>query len=75
MQVKRNKSDYCWNFNTSVPCKFGARCKFIERYKYCDSPSHGVNACQKLQRKTGSNNGNGQNNAGTSTGSAQMEKK
>ena len=50
---KRNKSDYCWNFNKGVPCKFGNKCKFIERCKYCDSPSHGVNACQKLLKKTG----------------------
>ena len=51
MQVRRNKSDYCWNFNKGVPCKFGTRCKFIERCKYCDSPTHGVNACHKLQKK------------------------
>lgn len=57
MQVRRNKSDYCWNFNKGVPCKFGARCKFIESCKYCDSPSHGVNACVKLQKKE--NNGRG----------------
>ena len=53
MQVRRNKSDYCWNFNKGVPCKFGPRCKFIERCKYCDSPTHGVNACTKLQKKEG----------------------
>ena len=53
MQVRRNKFDYCWNFNKGVPCKFGARCKFIGRYKYLDSPSHGVNACVKLQKKEG----------------------
>ena len=57
MQVKRNKSDYCWNFNRGVPCKFGAKCKFIERCKYCDSPSHGVNACQKLQKKESTSTG------------------
>ena len=51
MQVRRNKSDYCWNFNKGVPCKFGAKCKFVERCKYCDSPSHGVHACHKLQKK------------------------
>ena len=51
MQVRKDKSDYCWNFNKGVRCKFGARCKFIERCKYCDSPSHGVNACQKLLKK------------------------
>ena len=48
---KRNKSDYCWNFNKGVPCKFGSKCKFVERCKYCDSPSHGVNAGVKLQQK------------------------
>ena len=54
---QKKKSDYCWNFNRGVPCKFGNKCKFIERCKYCDSPSHGVNACNKLQKKmeTGGN--------------------
>ena len=68
MQVRRNKSDYCWNINKGVPCKFGARCKFIERCKYCDSPSHGVNACVKLQRKE--NNGGKSTSASSNTGSA-----
>ena len=49
--AKRKASDYCWNFNKGIPCKFGARCKFVERCKYCDSPSHGVNNCFKLQKK------------------------
>ena len=68
MQVSRNKSNYCWNFNKGVPCKFGAKCKFIERCKYYDSPSHGVNTCQKLQKKEGFKAGgsNGNNNAGSS---------
>ena len=57
MQVRRNKSDYCWNFNKGVPCKFGSKCKFIERCKYCDSPSHGVNACAKVSRKEGNKTG------------------
>ena len=73
MQVRRNKSDYCWNFNKKVPCKFGAKCKFIEMCKYCDSPSHGVNACVKLQKKENyrapSNAQNGSSN-GTGTGAA-----
>ena len=55
-QTERNKSDYCWNFNKGVPCKFGPKCKFIERCKYCDSPSHGVNSCFKLQKKEGNKN-------------------
>ena len=64
MQVRRNKSDYCWNFNKGVPCKFGAKCKFIERCKYCDSPTHGVNACSKLQKKEGNKSGFTQSSAG-----------
>ena len=48
----KKKSDYCWNFNRGVPCKFGTKCKFIERCKYCDSPSHGVNNCVKLLKKS-----------------------
>ena len=47
----RKKSDYCWNFNKGVPCKFGNRCKFIERSNYCDSPAHGVHACPKIKKK------------------------
>ena len=47
----KKKSDYCWNFNKGIPCKFGAKCKFLERCKYCDSPSHGVNNCFRLQKK------------------------
>ena len=51
VQGRRNKSDYCWNFNKGVPCRFGAKCKFIERCKNCESPTHGVHACHKLQKK------------------------
>ena len=28
-----------------------AKCKIIERCKYCDAASHGVHACPKLQKK------------------------
>ena len=66
-QVKRNKSDYCWNFNKGVPCKFGSKCKFIERCKYCDSPSHGVNACTKLQKKEASRGATATGQTSTST--------
>ena len=39
------------------------------RCKYCDSPTHGVNACMKLQKKErvsgqGANNSNAPNAAG-----------
>ena len=54
---KRNKSDYCWNFNKGVPCKFGNKCKFVEKCKYCDSSAHGVHACPKLQKRTGTGAG------------------
>ena len=64
MQVRRNKSDYCWNFNKGVPCKFGAKCKFIECCKYCDSPTHGVNSCFKLQKKEGYKANQGQSGSG-----------
>ena len=47
----RRKSDYCWNFNRGVPCKFGNRCKFIKRCSYCDSPNHGVNVCIKAKKR------------------------
>ena len=30
MQVRRNKSDYCWNFNKGVPCKFGENANLLK---------------------------------------------
>ena len=47
------RSDHCWSFNKGMPCKFGKNCKFIERCSYCDSASHGVYICPKLERKEG----------------------
>ena len=75
MQVRRNKSDYCWNFNKGIPCKFGNRCKFVERCKYCDSRSHGVHACHKLQRKEGSFGNSNNNNNSSSGGTAPHKQK
>ena len=49
---KRKKPDYCWNFNKGLVCKYGKKCRFVERCSYCDSPTHGVNACTKLEEKT-----------------------
>ena len=48
---RRPKSNYCWSFNKGVNCKFGKNCRFIERCSYCDSPTHGVHACPKLDKK------------------------
>ena len=50
-QGKRIKSDYGWSFNKGLKCKFGKSCRYIERCSYCDSVSHGVVACPKLERK------------------------
>ena len=47
----RRKSDYCWNYNKGLKCKFGKNCKFIERCSYCDGGNHGVINCPKLQQK------------------------
>ena len=47
----KRKLDYCWSFNKGVKCKFGKKCKFIERCSYCDSPSHGVVNCDKLDKR------------------------
>ena len=47
------KPDYCWNFNKGIRCKFGKKCRFIERCSYCDSTNHGVYSCHKLQKKQG----------------------
>ena len=69
--TRRKSSDYCWNFNKGVPCKFGNKCKFIERCKYCDSPTHGVNSCPKLQKKN--EPGNKQGNSGQQARHAAQE--
>ena len=45
---RRNKSDYCWNFNKGLKCKFGKACRYVERCSYCDSPLHGMVSCPKL---------------------------
>ena len=49
--TKRNKNDYCWSFNRGQICRFGNKCKFIERCSYCDSGAHGVHVCPKLDKK------------------------
>ena len=55
---QKPKSDYCWSFNKEVKCKFGPKCRFIERCSYCDATSHGVISCPKLAKKNGSNGRN-----------------
>ena len=51
VQANKKKKDYCWSFNKGVKCKFGRKCKFIEHCSYCDSNSHGVVNCDKLDKK------------------------
>ena len=54
---KKGVPDYCWNFNKGIPCKFGRKCTYMERCKYCDSPNHGVYVCPKLKNKRNSDQG------------------
>ena len=68
--TKRKKSDYCWNFNKDVPCRFGKKCRFIERCSYCDSPSHPIIRCSKA-KKNGSDAPSQRGNAGAETASTQ----
>ena len=51
-QNLKKKPDYCWNFQKGIDCRYGKRCRFIERCSYCDSPNHGVFACKKLEAKS-----------------------
>ena len=44
---------YCWNFNKGVPCKYGKKCRFIEKCSHCDSTEHPVLSCPKLVDKPG----------------------
>ena len=48
---KGRKPRYCWNFNKGIPCKFGPKCRFIERCSYCDSPAHRLVTCPKAPEK------------------------
>ena len=50
---KRKKSDYCWNYNRGVKCKYGNKCCFIERCSFCDSPSHHLLTCPQAEKKAG----------------------
>ena len=50
-KFNRKKNDYCWSFNRGNKCKFGKRCRFIEHCSYCDSPTHGLVNCEKLDKK------------------------
>ena len=49
----KKKLDYCWSFKKGVKCKFGRKCEFTERCSYCDSPSHRVVNCEKLNKRDG----------------------
>ena len=49
---KRKKPDYCWNWNKGIACKYGKKCRFIERCSYCDSANHGLNQCPKAADKS-----------------------
>ena len=45
------KSNYCWGLNGKGNfCKFGERCKFINKCSYCDSTQHGKTKCPKLSK-------------------------
>ena len=63
---RRKSSDYCWNFNKGIPCKFGKKCRFIERCKYCDSTAHGIHVCPKLEAKKNGDQQFGQQQPSTS---------
>ena len=47
---KKCKPEYCWNFNKGLVCKYGKKYRFIERCSYCDSDSHGIVKCNKLEK-------------------------
>ena len=47
---KKKKADYCWNFNKGITCKYGKKCRFVERCSYCDADSHGIVKCPKLEK-------------------------
>ena len=48
---KGKKNIHCWNFNKGIKCKYGNQCRFIERCSYCDSPSHPIIQCPKIDKK------------------------
>ena len=48
---KRKKPQHCWNFNKGQVCKYGAKCRFVERCSYCDSAAHGIVNCPTADKK------------------------
>ena len=71
------KAQYCWPFNRGY-CKYGKKCRYINRCSYCDSPKHGRNSCYKLNGKSTSNNsssngGGGKRNSGNGNGGAKQQ--
>ena len=59
---KREKSDYCWNYNKGVKCKYGPKCKFIEWCSYCDSSAHHLLTCPKVAAVKKTNDGGDHHN-------------
>ena len=47
----KTKSDYCWNFNKGLKCRYGNHCRFIERCSCCDAVLHPVIECPKASDK------------------------
>ena len=47
----KKKPNYCWAFNKGV-CKFGQKCKFVNRCSYCDQANHGIYCCLKQLKET-----------------------
>ena len=46
----KRKLDNCWNFSKGLVCKYGKKCRFIERCSYCDSDTHEIVKCNKLEK-------------------------
>ena len=48
---KRKKTQHCWNFNRGQVCKYGHKCRFVERCSFCDSGAHGIVNCPTADKK------------------------
>ena len=47
---KRKGMAYCRHFNKGEKCKYGNKCRFVERCSHCDAQDHWVIACPKLKK-------------------------
>ena len=47
--TNKRRPNYCWTLNKGN-CKDGSKCKFVNRYSYCDSAEHSIFICPRAKK-------------------------